>query len=193
MPGRPDQNGRPERMHRTLKAETAKPPRSSMRAQQRCFDAFLDEYNNERPHEAIGQSTPSSLYQPSPRTLPKVLPELEYPEPFEMGATRKVYTEFRQDAVHLLKTTDRSFVKVAEDLGVSVVTLRQWYKRGVVSKKSRKQRKAETAKFHGEETPERKLARLERENAALQKEIDSQRMDREILKKAAAFFAKESE
>jgi hypothetical protein len=52
-------------MHRTLKAETAKPPSGSMRAQQRRFDAFLDDYNNERPHEAIGQATPSSLYQPS--------------------------------------------------------------------------------------------------------------------------------
>ncbi len=111
-----------------------------------------------------------------------------------MRVTRKVYTEeFRQDAVRLLKTTDRPFKKVAEDLGVSEFTLRQWYKQAVVPKKSRKQRKAEAAKFHGEETPEHKLARLERENAALQKENDSLRMDREILKKAAAFFAKESE
>jgi transposase len=111
-----------------------------------------------------------------------------------MRVTRKVYTEeFRQDAVRLLKTTDRPFKKVAEDLGVSEFTLRQWYKQAVVPKKSRKQRKAEAAKFHGEETPEHKLARLERENVALQKENDSLRMDREILKKAAAFFAKESE
>ena len=111
-----------------------------------------------------------------------------------MRVTRPTYTEeFRRDAVALLKSTDRSFTQVAEDLGVSSFSLRQWYKQAVVPKKSRKQRKAETAKFHGEETPERKLARLERENAALQKENDSLRMDREILKKAAAFFAKESE
>jgi hypothetical protein len=62
-----------------------------------------------------------------------------------------------------------------------------------VPKKSRKQRKAEAAKFHGEETPEPKLARLEREHAALKKEKDSLRMDCEILEKAAAFVAKESE
>lgn len=60
-------------------------------------------------------------------------------------------------------------------------------------KKSRKQRKAETAAQLGDESAELKLARLERENQTLRKEIDSLRMDREILKKAAAFFAKESE
>ena len=111
-----------------------------------------------------------------------------------MRVTRKVYTEeFRQDAVHLLKTTDRPFKKVAEDLGVSEFTLRQWYKQAVVPKKSRKQRKAETAAQHGNESAEQKLVRLERENQTLRKENDSLRMDREILKKAAAFFAKESE
>jgi transposase-like protein len=71
--------------------------------------------------------------------------------------SREVYTEeFRQDAVNLLKTTDRPFRKVAKDLGVSEVTLREWYNRSVVPKKSRKQRKEEAAKHHGEETPERK-------------------------------------
>lgn len=84
MPGRPDQNGRHERMHRTLKAETTRPPRSSMRAQQRCFDAFQTEYNNERPHEALGQKTPGSHYQPSLRSLPKSLPEMEYPDHFHV-------------------------------------------------------------------------------------------------------------
>ena len=87
MPGRPDQNGRHERMHRTLKAETARPPRSSMRAQQRCFDSFRDEYNNVRPHEAIGQATPASLYQSALRRFPKVVPEPEYPDHFDVRRT----------------------------------------------------------------------------------------------------------
>jgi transposase InsO family protein len=87
MPGRPDQNGRHERMHRTLKAETARPPRSSMRAQQRRFDVFQDEYNNDRPHEALGQETPRSFYQPSLKSFPKVLPEMEYPEHFHVMRT----------------------------------------------------------------------------------------------------------
>ena len=111
-----------------------------------------------------------------------------------MRVTRPTYTEeFRQDAVALMRGTDRSFKQVAADLGVSEWSLRQWYKGSEVPKKSRKQRKAETAAQLGSESPEQKAARLERENQALRKENDSLRMDREILKKAAAFFAKESE
>lgn len=82
MPGRPDQNGRHERMHSTLKAETAKPPRSSFRAQQRAFDRFREEYNHVRPHESLGQKVPSSRYRPSLRRYPRRVPELEYPEHF---------------------------------------------------------------------------------------------------------------
>jgi transposase InsO family protein len=87
MPGRPDQNGRHERMHSTLKAETAKPPRSSFRAQQLAFDRFRAEYNGERPHEALGQQTPATLYRPSTRLYPRVLPEIIYPAHFETRVT----------------------------------------------------------------------------------------------------------
>jgi transposase InsO family protein len=86
-PGRPDQNGRHERMHRTLKAETAKPPRSSFSAQQRAFDRFQTEYNEERPHEALAQEVPASLYRPSLRSYPSRIPELEYPRHFEKCVT----------------------------------------------------------------------------------------------------------
>lgn len=87
MPGRPDQNGRHERMHSTLKAETAKPPRSSFRAQQRAFDRFQEEYNQVRPHEALSQDVPSSLYRPSAKRLPSKLSELEYPSHFKTTMT----------------------------------------------------------------------------------------------------------
>jgi len=87
MPGRPDQNGRHERMHRTLKAETARPPASSMRAQQARFDRFQNEYNNERPHEALGQETPASHFRAALRAFPNALPELEYPDHFELCRT----------------------------------------------------------------------------------------------------------
>jgi integrase-like protein len=83
MPGRPDRNGRHERVHSTLKAETAKPPRSSFRAQQRAFDRFQLEYNDERPHEALGQQVRASLYRPSLRSYPSYLPQPEYPAHFE--------------------------------------------------------------------------------------------------------------
>ena len=88
LPGRPEQNGRHERLHSTLKAETAKPPRSSFSAQQRAFDRFQLEYNQERPHEALGQEVPASLYRPSLRAYPRRLPEPEYPSHFE---TRVAY------------------------------------------------------------------------------------------------------
>jgi transposase InsO family protein len=77
--GRPDQNGRHERMHRTLKAETAKPAAANARAQQKSFDRFRAQYNQDRPHEALGMDTPASRYAPSPRTYPARVPEPEYP------------------------------------------------------------------------------------------------------------------
>jgi transposase InsO family protein len=86
-PGRPDQNGRHERMHRTLKAEATKPARSSLRAQQRRFDEFREEYNQERPHEALEQRTPGELYQWSARPFPKSLSEPEYPRHFTVERT----------------------------------------------------------------------------------------------------------
>jgi transposase-like protein len=77
-PGHPEQIGRHERLHRTLKAETASPPETDRRAQQRPFDRFLEEYNGERPHEAIGLRPPASVYVPSPLIYTGRLPEIEY-------------------------------------------------------------------------------------------------------------------
>jgi transposase InsO family protein len=82
-PASPQQNGRHERMHRTLKAETTRPPAGDLRAQQRRFNDFQTMYNHERPHEAIGQQTPATLYAPSDRAYPRKLPPLEYPSHFE--------------------------------------------------------------------------------------------------------------
>jgi transposase InsO family protein len=82
LPGHPEQNGRHERMHRTLKAETARPAASSFAAQQRAFDSFKHDYNQERPHEALGQVQPAKLYQPSRRTYPRELTDPEYPRHF---------------------------------------------------------------------------------------------------------------
>jgi putative transposase len=79
-PGRPDQNGRHERMHLTLKEETAQPPAPNLRQQQEAFVRFQREYNLERPHEALDYKTPGSLYVASPRCYPARLPELEYPD-----------------------------------------------------------------------------------------------------------------
>ena len=82
-PGKPSQNGRHERMHKTLKAETAKPPKSNLKRQQTAFDIFRDEFNNQRPHEALKQKTPASVYECSNRPYPLRLPEIEYPDNYQ--------------------------------------------------------------------------------------------------------------
>ncbi len=83
-PGKPQENGRHERMHLTLKQETTQPPAQNQRAQQRRFDAFRQEYNHVRPHEALGMKTPASLYQSSPRPYPARVPEPEYGNGYEI-------------------------------------------------------------------------------------------------------------
>jgi len=77
-PGRPQQNGRHERMHLTLKKETTRPARSNFLAQQARFDEFQQEYNHERPHEALGMKTPADCYKPSAMPY-KGLTQLDYP------------------------------------------------------------------------------------------------------------------
>ena len=77
-PGHPQQNGRHERMHLTLKRETTRPAAANFLQQQARFDAFLDAYNHERPHQALAMRCPAECYTPSPRPYAG-LPELHYP------------------------------------------------------------------------------------------------------------------
>jgi transposase InsO family protein len=77
-PGQPQQNGRHERMHRTLKAETLRPPAADPVAQQVRFDAFRAEFNTLRPHEALGQVPPASCYWGSPRSYPAAVADPVY-------------------------------------------------------------------------------------------------------------------
>jgi transposase InsO family protein len=77
-PGCPQQNGRHERMHATLKAETAQPPAASLAAQQLRFDRFRTIYNHERPHEGLGMAVPASRYRPSARAYPGRIEEPHY-------------------------------------------------------------------------------------------------------------------
>ena len=81
-PRHPEQNGRRERMHKTLKQETASPPERTMRAQQRAFNHFQREYNEERPHQGLELKTPAECYDASPRPYPSRIEELEYPPEF---------------------------------------------------------------------------------------------------------------
>jgi transposase InsO family protein len=83
-PASPHQNGRHERMHKTLKAETTRPPAANLQAQQVRFNHFRQEFDDQRPHEALDQDTPASHYRPSRRALPSRLPPIEYPGHFEV-------------------------------------------------------------------------------------------------------------
>jgi transposase InsO family protein len=78
--GHPEQNGRHERMHRTLKQEVTHPVAGNRREQQRMMNKFREEYNQVRPHEALEMQTPAAIYMASPRRFPRHLPEPEYPE-----------------------------------------------------------------------------------------------------------------
>ena len=81
-PGKPQQNGVHERMHRTLKEEATIPPASCLRAQQQKFDRFREEFNQVRPHEAIGMKRPGEIYQASERSIPKRIETYGYPAHF---------------------------------------------------------------------------------------------------------------
>jgi putative transposase len=83
-PSSPQENGTHERMHRELKRETTRPAASSLRAQQRRFDAFRRRYNDERPHEGIDNQTPGSLWLPSLRVYPERITAPMYPAHMEV-------------------------------------------------------------------------------------------------------------
>jgi putative transposase len=83
-PASPQENGAHERMHRTLKAETTRPPAQDLLRQQRAFNAFRREYNEERPHAALQGDPPAARYADSARPFPSTLPPLEYPGHFQV-------------------------------------------------------------------------------------------------------------
>lgn len=88
QPGRPQQNGVHERMHRTLKAKTTRPAERTESAQQRRFDQFMDEFNRIRPHQSLGQKPPATVVQRYRRPYPNRLPEIEYPSSFTVRRVR---------------------------------------------------------------------------------------------------------
>jgi putative transposase len=87
-PGKPQQNGRHERMHKTLKAETAQPPAATLAHQQQRFDHFCHEFNHERPHQALGQTAPAKHYCASPRGYPARLDDPVYPADYQRRRVR---------------------------------------------------------------------------------------------------------
>jgi putative transposase len=114
-PGQPQENGAHERMHKTMKQETANPPRSNPVQQQRAFDRFRSEYNEIRPHESLAMRTPSDVYAPSPRPFPRKLPEVEYSE----GSTTRLVTtngtiNFKDKRIYLSNALIDRHVRIEE-------------------------------------------------------------------------------
>lgn len=88
--GHPEENGRHERMHLTLKKETASPPQYNQAQQQQRFNAFRTEFNEQRPHEGLNFNRPAWLYTQSTREFPSKIPTVEYSNDFDL--TRKIRT-----------------------------------------------------------------------------------------------------
>jgi transposase InsO family protein len=88
-PAHPEQNGQHERMHLVLKEETTRPAGENFLQQQERFDKFIDVYNHDRPHEALGQKPPADFYARSGREMPEKLPEPEYPMHDQVHVVRK--------------------------------------------------------------------------------------------------------
>ncbi|MFQ5924022.1 MAG: integrase core domain-containing protein [Anaerolineales bacterium] len=114
-PGKPHQNGVHERMHRTLKQEATIPPASSLCGQQEKFDAFRQEFNEDRPHEALGMKRPAEVYRPSSRRFPKKIETYDYPEHYlvrrvSRGGTIRVFK--RQ--IFVSNTLQEDFVGLEE-------------------------------------------------------------------------------
>jgi len=110
QPGKPQQNGRHERMHRTLKQETAQPPAANLRRQQERFDAFVTEYNLVRPHAALGNRTPAECYHCSSRPFPSRIPEPEYDPDWEVRKVCKGCFRWWSKDIFLSHVLDGEFV-----------------------------------------------------------------------------------
>lgn len=114
-PGQPQQNGRHERMHRDLKAETTRPPERNQHRQQERFDSFRAEFNEERPHEALGDETPASHYRCCHRALPETLPEPCYAAHHETRWVSKAGTfRFKKRQIFLSQALGHEWVAFEE-------------------------------------------------------------------------------
>jgi len=119
-PGYPQANGTHERMHRDLKRETALPPAITSGRQQRRFDEFRRRYNEERPHEALDDRTPTTLWRPSPRPYPERLPLPQYPSTFEVRRVGSGCFRFGGDWVFVSHALD------GQELGLEEVMDGVW-------------------------------------------------------------------
>lgn len=134
-PAHPEQNGRHERMHRTLKREVARPPQKDMRCQQQAFDAWRKRFNEVRPHESLGMSTPATVYESSSRSLGRARSP-SYPGHYEVFRVKKkghfhwkgtdvfVGAAFSGEPVGLVEEDDDQWLVYYGDLALGVLDAR---------------------------------------------------------------------
>lgn len=114
-PGAPQQNGRHERFHLTLKYDTASPPQSSLIRQQQSFHSFQKIYNEVRPHEALSQNTPASLYVPSSRPLPIHPGDLRYPFGYHLRPVSAVgHISWQSRQIHISVMLEGHLIAIRE-------------------------------------------------------------------------------
>jgi len=119
-PGHPEQNGRHERMHLTLKTEATKPAAANVLQQQARFETFITHYNHERPHQALAMNVPAEVYRPSPRPY-RGLQDIEYPlHDWTATVTRCGRICWNRRKINL------STVFAGQDVGVRQVSDRIW-------------------------------------------------------------------
>jgi transposase InsO family protein len=120
-PGAPQENGRHERMHLTMKQEVAMPPKETMVLQQRALDAFQNEFNHDRPHEGIESQRPAWIYAQSPRVYPEKLKQIEYDSNI---TTRKIRTNgtMKWDGKEIFI----SETLIGERIGLTPITDEDW-------------------------------------------------------------------
>jgi putative transposase len=138
-PGHPEQNPRHERMHRCLKEETTKPPKSNLRQQQKAFDYFRKEYNTERPHEALNFAEPASQYSLSNRIYPNRLPKIEYASYYTVRLVRSNGDiKWKGNQIYVHKAL------IGEPVGLRQISNTQWlvmfsfYPMGILDEKTNK-------------------------------------------------------
>ncbi len=116
-PSHPEENGRHERMHRTLKQETAKPPRHNILQQQERFDDFVDEFNHRRPHEALGMKCPADVFRKSKRDFPTTFPEPNYSDYDDVvRITKNGYATLGANLVYISTALSHMHVGITEML-----------------------------------------------------------------------------
>lgn len=119
--GKPNQNGRHERMHRSLKDGAINPARHSIKAQQRAFDQYQQEYNNIRSHESLDDKVPADIYQPSIRKMPTKLPSIEYDTGFKVRQIRrKGELKWQGKVIYL------SSVLAKQPIGLKQISQNRW-------------------------------------------------------------------